>query len=73
VTIAIAPLVAVDGRIEHLIWVADKAEYFQFAGLTTFLKIRSDLPDGLICRRATTNFAPKRERIRRIGRGSSSW
>jgi len=41
VTIAIAPLVAVDGRIEHLIWVADKAEYFQFAGLTTFLKIRS--------------------------------
>jgi hypothetical protein len=33
-----------------LICPAAKAEYFDFGGLTRFLKIRSDLPVGLICR-----------------------
>jgi hypothetical protein len=31
-----------------LIWPSDKAKYFCFWGLTSFLYIRSDLPVGLI-------------------------
>jgi hypothetical protein len=33
-----------------LICPSGKAKYFLFQGLTRFLKIRSDLPVGLICR-----------------------
>src|SRR5438093_1540681 len=31
-----------------LIWVRTKAEYFSIPGLTRFLKIRSDLPQGCL-------------------------
>ena len=53
VTIAIAPLVAVDGAIKRLIWPDDQAEYFRFRGLTQFPIIGSDFPVGLLCRRAS--------------------
>src|SRR6266481_3678021 len=39
-----------DGRISELIWVRGKQKYFCKRALTPFLKIRSDLPVGLICR-----------------------
>jgi hypothetical protein len=39
-----------------LICPAAKAEYFLFRGLTPFLKIRSDLPVGLICRTQWCGF-----------------
>jgi hypothetical protein len=35
----------------RLIWADAKAEYFCMEGLTRFLKIRSDLPVVLLCRR----------------------
>ncbi|HKS18190.1 MAG TPA: hypothetical protein VJS63_03140, partial [Bradyrhizobium sp.] len=38
------------GGFVVLICPAAEAEYFCFRGLTRFLKIRSDLPVGLICR-----------------------
>src|SRR5260370_39729629 len=37
-------------QISELIWVERKRKYFCKRGLTRFLKIRSDLPVGSICR-----------------------
>src|SRR6266576_2448651 len=51
VTIAIRPSCRNGtARIMHLIWVGRKQKYFCKRGLTQFLKIRSDLPVGLVCR-----------------------
>jgi hypothetical protein len=44
VTIASAPQSGETGGVMGLIWGRTKAEYFWFAGLTGFRKIRSDLP-----------------------------
>jgi hypothetical protein len=40
----------------RLIWVGREAKYFCKRGLTRFLKIRSDLPVGLICRSRMQKF-----------------
>jgi hypothetical protein len=40
----------------HLIWAGREAKYFCKRGLTRFLKIRSDLPVGLICRSPMQRF-----------------
>ena len=45
-----------DGFDMHLIWVRREAKYFCKRGLTRFLKIRSDLPVGLICRSPMQKF-----------------
>ncbi len=42
--------------ISELIWVEREAKYFCKGGLTRFLKIRSDLPVGLICRSSMPGF-----------------
>src|SRR5258708_20005538 len=54
----------------QLIWVSRKQEYFLFRGLTPFLKIRSDLPVGLICRIPMPGFdLPWRQ----IGKRRMGW
>ena len=47
-----APLICREtSGVVRLIWVRTEAEYFWFAGLTRFRKIRNDLPVGPVCRR----------------------
>jgi hypothetical protein len=46
-----APLICREtSGVVRLIWVRTEAEYFWFAGLTRFRKIRNDLPVRLGCR-----------------------
>ena len=57
VTIAIRPSCRNETvRISELIWVKGKQKYFCKRGLTRFLKIRSDLPVGLICHSRMQKF-----------------
>jgi len=59
----------------RLIWVDAKAEYFCAEDLTRFLKIRSDLPVVLICRRSCTESALARQAnqpaVRRVGKAQA--
>jgi hypothetical protein len=50
------PSVGRTARISELIWVECEVKYFCKRGLTRFLKIRSDLPVGLICRSSMPGF-----------------
>jgi hypothetical protein len=45
-----------DGSDMQLIWVRREAKYFCKRSLTRFLKIRNDLPVGLICRSRMQKF-----------------
>src|SRR5258708_26384005 len=54
-----------DGTVRDLevIWVGREEKYFCKRGLTRFLKIRSDLPVGLICRSRMQKFDLPRRQI----------
>jgi hypothetical protein len=57
-----------DKRISELIWVGEKQKYFSQRGLTSFLKTRSDLPVGLICRSPMQKIDLPRRQISKQGR-----
>ena len=63
VTFASAPQSGETGGVMPLICVRTKAEYFSFADLTLFLKIRNDLPVVLFCRSRASRLRLREKQI----------